>query len=258
MIYPNDIVYNGGMKWIYLSPHFDDAAYSCGGLIREQVWSGLEVEVWTICAGLPPAGKYSEFARELHARWGLDAEEVVASRRHEDEEAMRILGVGRRLFSVPDAIYRRHPKTNEPLYPSWLDVIGGLNPGDGAALRLLTLELAAALPKGECILAAPLTVGNHVDHLMTRAATEALSRRVVYYADYPYTRDHRDELDYLAPEGYSRRPISISEDGLTTWQTAAAAYASQISSFWEDEENLRDDIREHAKIFGGVCLWEPD
>ena len=146
MIYPNDIVYNESMKWIYLSPHFDDVAYSCGGLIWEQIRSGLEVEVWTICAGLPPAGEHSEFVQELHTRWGLDVEEAVTHRRDEDMEAMRILGVRRRLFSVPDAVYRRHPKTNEPLYSSWVDVIGGLHPGDEATLRLLTLDLAAAWP----------------------------------------------------------------------------------------------------------------
>ena len=28
------------MRWIYLSPHFDDAVLSCGGLIWEQTHSG--------------------------------------------------------------------------------------------------------------------------------------------------------------------------------------------------------------------------
>ena len=44
------------MHWIYLSPHFDDAVLSCGGMIWEQVHSGETVEIWTLCAGQIPKG----------------------------------------------------------------------------------------------------------------------------------------------------------------------------------------------------------
>ena len=36
--------------WIYLSPHLDDAVYSCGGMLWEQVQRGVQAEVWTIFA----------------------------------------------------------------------------------------------------------------------------------------------------------------------------------------------------------------
>jgi len=39
------------MRWIYISPHFDDAVLSCGGLIWEQTHKGITVEIWTVCAG---------------------------------------------------------------------------------------------------------------------------------------------------------------------------------------------------------------
>jgi len=42
------------MHWIYLSPHLDDAVLSCGGIIWQQVQSGHQVEIWTICAADPP------------------------------------------------------------------------------------------------------------------------------------------------------------------------------------------------------------
>jgi hypothetical protein len=35
------------MRWIYLSPHLDDAALSAGGLIYEQTQAGIQVEIWT-------------------------------------------------------------------------------------------------------------------------------------------------------------------------------------------------------------------
>jgi LmbE family N-acetylglucosaminyl deacetylase len=33
------------MRWIYLSPHFDDAVLSCGGLIFDQAQAGTPVEI---------------------------------------------------------------------------------------------------------------------------------------------------------------------------------------------------------------------
>ncbi len=70
-----------GMRWIYISPHFDDAVLSCGGLIWEQTHSGIPVEIWTIMAGDPPLGAESTpLARQLHDRWQTaSAGETVGS-----------------------------------------------------------------------------------------------------------------------------------------------------------------------------------
>jgi hypothetical protein len=67
------------MEWIYLSPHFDDVAFSCGGLVWEQTELGDEVSIWTICAGEPPPGPVSKYAQSLHDRWktGPSAVSVV-------------------------------------------------------------------------------------------------------------------------------------------------------------------------------------
>ena len=98
------------MIWIFLSPHFDDAALSCGGLAWEQAQQGDRVEIWTVCSGSPPDLPLPPFARQLHARWGTGGPETVERRRLEDEEACRRLGALARYFDVPDCIYRRLPE----------------------------------------------------------------------------------------------------------------------------------------------------
>ena len=118
------------MVWIYLSPHLDDAALSCGGLIKQQTQAGERVEVWTVCAGEPPDGPLSMFAQVLHKRWGISDLRVVTERRREDLNGLEILGASVKHFSVPDAIYRRHPKTNEILYNAWEEMINGIAPGE--------------------------------------------------------------------------------------------------------------------------------
>jgi hypothetical protein len=60
-------------RHIFLSPHFDDVVYSCGGTLGVQVCSGLHPLVITIFGGAPPATTpLSPFAQYLHGQWGAD------------------------------------------------------------------------------------------------------------------------------------------------------------------------------------------
>ena len=67
---------------IYLSPHLDDVALSCGG----QVYMLGEIErpvlIVTVMAGEPPGLATSNYAQALHDRWQLQID-VVARRRAE-------------------------------------------------------------------------------------------------------------------------------------------------------------------------------
>ncbi len=70
------------MRWIYISPHLDDAALSAGGFIYEQILDDNPVEIWTIVCGFPPPGELTPFAQALHQEWGTgSAEETVRTRR---------------------------------------------------------------------------------------------------------------------------------------------------------------------------------
>ena len=81
------------MRWIYISPHFDDAVLSCGGLIWEQTQKGNPVEIWTVCAGDAPPGPLSLLALDCHRQWGIEsAAELVAARRLENQEAAALVG----------------------------------------------------------------------------------------------------------------------------------------------------------------------
>ena len=96
------------MRWIYLSPHLDDAVLSCGGLIWEQTHRGIPVEIWTINAGDPPPGPVSDFISVTHFLWGTGTpQETVDLRRMEDKNAASIVGAQARHLTNVDALYRR-------------------------------------------------------------------------------------------------------------------------------------------------------
>jgi len=48
------------------------------------------------------------------------------------------------------------------------------------------------------VLFAPVGIGRHVDHLITRTVGTAVADRIVYYADFPDNRSERPDPRFLA------------------------------------------------------------
>lgn len=241
------------MHWIYLSPHLDDAVLSCGGLIWEQTHAGEHVEIWTVCAGDPPAASFSPFARTLHARWRAD-ESPAGLRRREDRAASRTLVASVRHFPVPDCIYRTAPGGARPLYASEEALFGPVDPKEAPLVEKLAEMLADVLPEGASPVS-PLALGGHVDHRLTRAALERLGRPLWYYPDYPYLLD-LPEWEPAAPgPEWEGCHVPISYQGLEAWQQAVAAYRSQLSTFWDDEGAMRAAVEAYWRRAGGLWLY---
>jgi LmbE family N-acetylglucosaminyl deacetylase len=241
------------MTIIYLSPHLDDAALSCGGLIWEQTHSGDAIQVWTICAGDPPRKRLSPFAEGLHQRWQI-GKEAPALRREEDKQSCHILGAKYRHLDIPDAIYRLHPKTKEYLYNSEEAIMGNLAKSERPLLRRVTTQIAEHLPQ-DSLLISPLSLGNHVDHQLTRQAAEVQKATLAFYADFPYVIDHKSTLYSLLPHSCQPITYTISQEGLTAWQDSIATYASQISTFWENTGQMKEAICNYQEMVGGITLW---
>ncbi len=250
--------------WIYLSPHFDDAILSCGGLIWQQTQAGQRVEVWTVCAGDIPPGPLTPFAEELHARWGAGPG-PVAVRGTEDEAACAAVGAAWRRFTLPDCIYRRLPGSGEPLVRREEDLWQPIHPGEARLVDEIRDWIAggggesaagqAGWPR-RAHLVSPLSVGKHVDHQLVRAAAEALGAALWYYADYPYSgREIFDPRRWLGSgwRSYFRRLLPAA---LAAWQAGVAAYTSQVSSFWKDEDEMRQAIEAYARRPEGHAIFK--
>ena len=223
------------MRWIYLSPHFDDAVLSCGGLIFEQSRQGLPVEIWTIFAGDAPEAPLSPLAQRCHVDWGIpDPHTLVAVRREEDQAAAIIVGAETVHFSLPDCIYRLSAQ-GDPLYPE--EVFVPFHPFDLDLDADIAAVLAGELTEND-ILVAPLAIGQHVDHRLTRMAAERLSRPLRYYADIPYVL-RKPELLAPAIQGMELQRYLVSEEGLQAWLEGSAAYQTQMVMVFETEAKMR-------------------
>ncbi|MBE2220260.1 MAG: PIG-L family deacetylase [Anaerolineae bacterium] len=242
---------------IYLAPHLDDAALSCGGQIHQLTAVGKPVLIVTIMAGDPPEDVvYSDFARELHERWDL-AVAAEAARREEDAAACQILGADFVHWSIPDCVYRMHPKTGLPLYPTWEDVVTAVHPAEFQLIQTLATRMAHLPPTDRIV--APLGVGNHADHLVTRQAAElCFGAKLCYFEDYPYVQEE-GAITAVIPANTSTwqcHTIPLNATDISAKIKAIIAYKSQLSTFFTDYQDLTRQIETYAQQTGGECLWQ--
>jgi LmbE family N-acetylglucosaminyl deacetylase len=239
------------MRVIYLSPHLDDAALCAGGLIYDETHQGISVETWTLMCGMPVSAELSEFAAQMHAKWGTT---TVANtqqvRRAEDLRAAARLGAKAVHFDFADAIYRRAPD-GAALYGE--PVGAQVHPHDRALTAQITGLIGSRLEPGDRIIC-PLAVGAHVDHRIVRSAAEAVGRPLRYVADLPYVLDHPSELE-IQTAGLESTLNRVSEPGLKAWLAAIEAYRSQLSTLFESWELLQAALRAYWSAEGGIRLW---
>ncbi|NIS80835.1 MAG: hypothetical protein GTO14_11640 [Anaerolineales bacterium] len=236
---------------VYLSPHLDDAVFACGGLIAQQVSSGDEVSILTICAGNPPSGDLTPFAHELHMRWGGEKEPVEV-RRAEDREACDDLGASFQHLEVLEAIYR---KTGDggAYYPTEESIFGVLHEEDSNLVDRLVAELKSRVGP-ETRLYTPLAIGGHVDHILTRRAAEGLRRPLYYYQDMPYATRGFEISERLGYPQAKEVIFSLRKRDIERWVAASLRYRSQISTFWANNEALREEFAAHLRQVDGLRL----
>src|SRR5687768_4772628 len=94
-------------RHVFLSPHYDDIALSCGGTAALLAQFGRQPEVALIFGDHPdPDAPLTAFAQAMHNQWGLDAAQVITGRRAEEATAGRVLGTRAVFLPFRDAIYR--------------------------------------------------------------------------------------------------------------------------------------------------------
>jgi LmbE family N-acetylglucosaminyl deacetylase len=248
------------MNWIFLSPHFDDVALSCGGLVWERASTGDTISIWTVCAGKPPRRELSAYAQLHHERWATGAL-AVEQRRSEDITSCAMMNASYRHFDIPDCIYRPRQKNIPHYYTSGDDIFGSVHPAEKRNLvRRLTRIFSEQIPPDAQVVC-PLSLGNHVDHQITRRAAEQaakyLDQALLFYADYPYAAQQAEQIIRYQQMRWECVRFDISEEGLEAWFASIAAHRSQISTFWAKDNQMQADIRAYSQLQKGLCLWSP-
>jgi LmbE family N-acetylglucosaminyl deacetylase len=220
----------GGRRIALLSPHPDDIAYSCGGLVARRP-AGVELHMLTVFGKSKWAVK-----RALRRR---PPELTTAQRLAEDRAYCDAAGIHYTALELPDAGL------------AGFDDVTELRPcSDDARRAPAAAAIAAwcARLRPDHILA-PAAIGGHVDHVIVRDAARALatSAAIAFYEDLPYAATLPLDALERGLRDAGLEPFLAVELGaaLDAKLAAMRGYASQT-----DDENL-ERVRDHALRLGG-------
>ena len=238
------------MRYLFVAPHYDDVALSCGGAVAtlappDDVW------VVTVFGGVPD-GALSRFAREMHASWGVSGTEAVAERRREDRCAQAALGpVQTAYLGFLDAIYRDHG------YDSDGALFGAVLPGDRAVVGEIAEQLREFNADEYYV---PLGIGNHVDHQLVHLAGRRLAGAgftVWAYADLPYALvEATYGVKQPVAAGADTRLIAFSAEAFERKWAAISCYASQLPVIFRDMADPGAAFERYHREIGSGQLAE--
>ncbi|MGH2518118.1 MAG: PIG-L deacetylase family protein [Ktedonobacterales bacterium] len=249
-------------RQIYLQPHFDDAALSCGGSIALQGATGNRVLVVTVFGGVPPAGfAPSAFATQTQQKMGLglDAAEAVKHRREEDAAAAATLHADTLWLDNLDAVYRGSPAQ----YAAEDALFGDVQTNDltlDEELAALLLNIHERAPMA--VIYAPLGIGHHVDHQLVCSAADRLAQRrlnVKFYEDFPYVTQPGALEGRQRELGIPMEPELVEVSGmLRVKEEAVAQYISQVPQLFGSQERMRQALREYSstlrRAYPGIAI----
>jgi len=221
--------------YLFISPHLDDVALSCGGYIRRLAEAGECVVVVTVATADLREGSISWLAHRNHMAWHA-GEAPFALRRLEDEASVNALGATHLHLGLLDAMYRRD-EAGRPLYVTSTTGVS-VHPHEWQhhepAVRQSLGQVLRVWGDGDARVFSPLGVGGHVDHIIVRRAVESLwdPSGISYYEDYPYAGRPGAIQSQLVHDRQTRRwhatTIELSPLEIEARVNAVACHVSQL------------------------------
>lgn len=239
-------------RWVFVEPHYDDVAFSCGGMLAAVVRRGMPAEVLTVFTADPaPTAPLSPLAEAVHAEWGA-GERPYEQRRREAGHMGTLLSLEQTTLDLPEALYRMPHLTSidEVMRPQHA-------PEEDPSFAVVREALEEALGHDEALtVVVPLGVGGHLDHLLVHAAIRALAAdrpmwRVWYYEDFPYALDIPALKERVQALGAAFRPATVDiADTLDARVRLSAVYTSQVRAIFGTPDQLRSAISGYAGRVG--------
>ena len=245
--------WNDFERVVILSPHLDDAALSCGGLLHA-LRGRVSTLVVTICCGSIRVVK-ADGRTKLSSRRGHASSRT---RRREDIAAMHSVDTAFAHLSFADGIYRRSPLTGRLIYRNARERWVAPRVDDLAHIEELYLVLCRlCLGLGRILLLSPMGIGHHVDHqiaaqVAVRMAATNAGAELLFYEDFPYVVDRRvgggDQDDppkalarlHLSPTQRLVMPVDVDAK-----MTLLRHYATQVTPLFGDDSGMRARIANH-------------
>ncbi|WP_375460593.1 PIG-L deacetylase family protein [uncultured Enterovirga sp.] len=236
-----------------LSPHLDDAAFSCGGTLALLARRGWRVVIATLFTQSVPEPTGFALACQLDKGLGPEVD-YMALRRDEDARSCAALGAEPAWLPFQEAPHRG--------YGSAPELFAALRDDDavGPALTAAIADLAAR--HRPALILATQAIGGHVDHVQVVRALDAVapSYPILWWRDFPYSvkaADREPLRERFA--GLPEIEMTLDEAALAAKRDAALAYASQLGFQFGDAAGwdrlaASSDGRERFRLQGAWLL----
>ena len=216
-----------------ISPHLDDAVFSCGGTLATLAGQGWAVTVATVFTA--SVARPDGFALACQLDKGIGAAiDYMALRRDEDAAACRALGLRAPIWLPFSEAPHRGYGSAAALFAGERD--------DDTVHQAIGRELGRLLAEPPDLVLAPQAVGAHVDHVQVVRALRLSGGGlpILWWTDFPYSvradtprRPFETEMTHLR-----RIEITLSTEALARRRHACRAYASQIGFQFGGPEGL--------------------
>ncbi len=230
---------------LFLSPHLDDVAFSCGAAFASLATRGWDAHLATVFTRSIPDPR--GFALACQTDKGLAPDvDYMALRRAEDAAAARALGAA-------SVRWLAHAEAPHRGYESAPALFAGVHERDQDAWRPVAADVAALVDElAPALVFAPQAIGGHADHRhVVRAVADVARARagagrplaVAWYRDTPYIIRHPGAL---APDSIDDPDAPLADialpadaDALPAKLDACTAYASQLGFQFGGEGPMR-------------------
>jgi LmbE family N-acetylglucosaminyl deacetylase len=229
---------------LFISPHLDDAAFSCGATLARLAAEKWQTILCTVFTKSVPRAEGFALACQLDK--GLSAEiDYMKLRRAEDCRAAKIL-------NASEVLHLNFAEAPHRGYESAAELFAGLKEADEMWRHVAEhLALLDDIHQPDLIFA-PQGLGDHVDHRQTvRAVRGSLaSEKICWYRDAPYAiRQPNASANDLPFDDLSEMPLDVSPY-LERKIAACAAYASQIDFQFGGADKLKEVLRRFHQAEG--------
>lgn len=223
------------MKILYISPHFDDVALSCGGKLLEES-NLVEARILTLFSQASPNGK-----------------SLYDARLEEEKKAAELFGASILVGEFLDAPYR------DPTYSSFAQIICARAQSDAKLPGQIADMISQIVTRNQIEeIYAPLGVGWHIDHQLAFEGTKLFQQShkttVTWYEDRPYALPPYSVSLRLRELGFTGDADEFTvEDVLAGLQNAYHLHQTvKVPSEWEQ---IVDYV---TRLYGTATVLAPE
>lgn len=221
-------------KFMFFSPHLDDAILSCGQLIIELLKKNADITVITVFTKtktktISPQGK--QFLKQCGYK---TSSKLYRDFNLEDKKVLKHLKVKYIHLGFTDAAWRTN-EIGKPTYQnSDVQFSGNVSVSDKKLIKDVSQKIKSIINKrkGETMIFAPLSIGSHVDHVIVKKALEKINVPAIYWKDYPYCLNKKLIKQYFLNNKNEIKYLKLSTLNHRSKNKLIMFYRSQLKSLF--------------------------